>query len=177
MGEEELRRELAAIRDRIGDVYMQTSRFTEALEEYEQALALLQSVAGESPTPRSTADSAIAERKIGFALTLANRSAEAEPYLASSVDRLRVLAELDPDNAGWLNELGMSLVLLGDVANDTGQPDRALVSWTEANQLLTSYLAEHTDARTVGRTLDEVQARLDRAAPGSGSDSSLEVSP
>jgi tetratricopeptide (TPR) repeat protein len=116
-----------------GSVLVSQNKIAEALEAYQEGLALAERLAKDDPSNAGwQRDLSVSYEKVGNVLIAQGKLAEA---LASSQDSLAIrerLAKADPGNAGWQRDLSVSYNQVGDVLIAQGKLAEALASYQES---------------------------------------------
>jgi tetratricopeptide (TPR) repeat protein len=126
-GAANLQAELASSHRLLGHIYIKLNRKSEALAEYDKALAVLEPVTRKHPeTIDFRNDLARCHFDRGVTQWQMGRSAEGLQSLTASRDLNRALVKANPHNPGFRTALGLTLVNLSGTLKDLGRPREAL---------------------------------------------------
>ncbi|GIW96455.1 MAG: hypothetical protein KatS3mg110_4496 [Pirellulaceae bacterium] len=118
--------------ERLGSLFIEMGRSKEAQEEYRQAVALLQKLDGEFPSPKHRQRLATDQSYLGHLLATAGERSEAEARYRSAIQTQEKLVSEYPGVVAYQHDLGGTLNNFGLMLLDAGRLDEARDAFTRA---------------------------------------------
>ena len=127
-GDPTLRAELASARARVAKITSLTGSTSQAILQYQQAIALWESLVTSQPRNRSYQENlAHTLNELGQVLMfLEGRADESLRTLRHAQDLIEPLASADPHSVSLRHELGLILQNIAQIQRDHGQPEKAI---------------------------------------------------
>jgi tetratricopeptide (TPR) repeat protein len=143
----------ADLLNNLGDVLVAQGKLPEALEVYQQGLAIARHLIEQDKANGAwQRDLAMSYEKIGEVLTAERKLAEALDAHQQSLKIRQVLAEQDKTNGGWQRDLAMSYDRIGEVLEAQGKLPEALDAYRHYFDI-SDMLASRTRVMPPGRTV------------------------
>jgi tetratricopeptide (TPR) repeat protein len=126
-------RDLSLDYERVGDLLVAQGKLRQALDVYQQALAIAKRLADQDKSNTDwQRDLSVSYEKIGGVLVAQGKLRDALEDNQQSLNIRRVLAEQDKSNTGWQRDLSISYNKLGDVLEARGKLPEALDLYQQA---------------------------------------------
>jgi serine/threonine protein kinase len=153
--------------ERLGDIFLIIGRASEAREQYEQFLAIVERKAGAS-TPSGLLLSAMASAKLGEACLQENDISAAEAYCRRAVQTAESVLNEDPDSPMALRDTAQCRVRLGKVEMQRGDPLAAAENLERAVEMFRRCLAGEPDSLQAKQALSNTYQILGDARMQAG---------
>ncbi|HEY6552660.1 MAG TPA: tetratricopeptide repeat protein, partial [Vicinamibacteria bacterium] len=158
------RRYLGLIHERIGQMSKEQGRIEEALQSYQESLAIREAIAADHPTNATARrDVAIGQEKIADVLMVKANYGGALAQYRKSLAGFEALAASDVKNANASRSLAIALDKVGDALIETAEPAEAFTQYRRSLAIRESLSAADPDNHEIRRDRAASYTRLGEA--------------